>query len=106
MKQLASSKLDEQVKSDVMLLKLLEDRVDVAVISPVEGVSIAARAANIPMSQLSVAKEPLAVVANHIVACKSDPSYGDLLRKLDKSIAKLKANGEIDRIMKKYAAAN
>jgi polar amino acid transport system substrate-binding protein len=100
--ELTQSRLDPQIKSDVMLKKLVAGRTDVVILSPREQISIAARQAGIPMSKLRVATKILATLDNHIVACKNDPKLGPVLERINKSIAKLKASGEFDRIMKSY----
>ncbi|MES2299839.1 MAG: transporter substrate-binding domain-containing protein [Pseudomonadota bacterium] len=100
--ELTHSRLDPQIKSDVMLKKLVAGRTDVVILSPREQIPVAARQAGIPMNQLRVATKNLATLDNHIVACKNDPRYGPILARVNQSIAKLKASGEFDRIMKTY----
>ncbi len=98
----ASAHLDQQASFEIMLKKLVARRTDAAVISPRQGVAIAAARAGVPMSALHVVDQPLAVVPNFIVACKSDPELAELVRTIDKSIVKLRNNGTFERIMKHY----
>lgn len=98
----AAAHLDQQASFETMLKKLVAHRTDAAVISPRQGVAMAASRAGIPMSALHVAEQPLAVVPNFIVACKSDPELAALVRTIDKSIVKLRNNGTFERIMKSY----
>ncbi len=93
----------EQVSSfEVMLKKLAAHRTDAVVISPREGVAIAAHNAGIALSRLHIAEQPLAVVANHIAVCKSDPALVAALERINRAIARLRANGSFDHIMKFY----
>jgi ABC-type amino acid transport substrate-binding protein len=90
----------EQVSSfEVMLKKLLARRTDAVVISPREGVAIAARNAGVPMAQLHIAAQPLAVVGNHIAVCKSDPALVAALDRINRAIGRIQATGAFERIM-------
>jgi ABC-type amino acid transport substrate-binding protein len=94
--------LDPQLKSDVMLKKLIAGRTDIVILSPREQIPIAARQAGVAMEKLRVEQRVVATLNNHIVACKKDDRYGPILRRIDQSIGKLKAAGEFDRIKKVY----
>jgi ABC-type amino acid transport substrate-binding protein len=90
-------RLDQQASFEVMLRKLVAGRTDAVVISPREGVVLAAQKAGVPMAQLRIAEQPLAVVANHIVACRNDPGLAALLPRIDKAILQLRASGKLDK---------
>jgi ABC-type amino acid transport substrate-binding protein len=94
----AGARLDQQASFEVMLRKLIAGRTDAVVISPREGVAMAAQKAGVPMAQLRIAEQPLAVVANHIVACRTDPVLTALLPRIDKAILLLRATGKLDKL--------
>lgn len=94
----AGARLDQQASFEVMLRKLVAGRTDAVVVSPREGVALAAQKAGVPMHQLRIAEQPLAVVANHIVACRTDPALAALLPRIDKAIVQLRAIGKLDKI--------
>lgn len=94
----SGAKLDQQASFEVMLRKLAAGRTDAVVISPREGVPLAAQKAGVPMAQLRIAEQPLAVVANHIVVCRNDPALTALFPRIDKAILQLRAAGKLDRL--------
>lgn len=95
-------RLEQQASFEVMLRKLSAHRTDAVVISPRQGVAIAAAKAGVPLAALRIADQPLAVVANHIAACKRDPDLTRLMQRIDQAVAQLRANGGFDRIMEHY----
>jgi polar amino acid transport system substrate-binding protein len=95
-------RLEQQSSFELMLKKLAAHRTDAVVISPREGVALAARKAGVPLSALRIAAQPLAVVPNHIVACKDNADLAALLQRLDQAIAQLRAGGAFERIMEGY----
>ncbi|HZX28409.1 MAG TPA: transporter substrate-binding domain-containing protein [Telluria sp.] len=95
-------RLEQQASFDIMLRKLAAHRTDAVVISPRQGVAIAAAKAGVPMSTLRIADQPLAVVSNYIVACKRDPALTKLMQRIDLAASQLRANGSFDRIMEHY----
>ena len=94
----AGARLDQQASFEVMLRKLVAGRTDAVVISPREGVALAAHKAGVAMAQLRIAEQPLAVVANHIVACRTDPALAALLPRIDKAILQLRSMGKLDKL--------
>jgi ABC-type amino acid transport substrate-binding protein len=95
-------RLEQQSSVEVMLRKLVAHRTDAVVISPRQGVALAARKAGVPMSALRIADEPLAVVPNHIVACKGNADWAALIERLDQAIVKLRATGRFEALMESY----
>jgi ABC-type amino acid transport substrate-binding protein len=95
-------RLEQQSSFEVMLRKLVAHRTDAVVISPRQGVALAARKAGVPMQALRIAAEPLAVVPNHIVACKGNADWAELIGRLDQAIVKLRAAGRFDALMEPY----
>ena len=102
MARFSKARVETLSSFELMLKKLIARRTDAVVISPREGIAIAARSAGVPMSMLRIAEQPLAVVPNHIAVCKGDPALLALLERVNRAIARLKANGTFERIMKNY----
>ncbi len=82
-----------------MLKKRVAGRTDAVIIRPREAVPIGARATGLPMSLLRIVDPPLAMVQNHIAGCSTDARALALLRKIDQSIVKLRADGTLNRLM-------
>jgi ABC-type amino acid transport substrate-binding protein len=102
LQRFAGVRLEQLSSFELMLKKLVAGRTDAVIVSPREGVAIAARHAGVPVSLLRIADPPIAVVPNHIAVCKSDPSMVDALERINRAIAHLRENGSLDRIMKNY----
>lgn len=93
----AGTRLEQVSSFEIMLRKLAARRTDAVVISPREGVAIAARNAGVPMSALHIAEQPLAVVANHIAVCKSDAALVGALDRINRAIGRIHAGGGFER---------
>ncbi len=81
------------------------DRIEAAIFNPgLASVVWNAQLAKLPMSFFSVLKKPLAVENKHIAISKS-LNKTDLIHKLNAAIEKLKKNGTIREILRRYESS-
>lgn len=94
---------EEDDDSEQRLKKLHLGRIDAAIFyGGYPSVVFNAKLSGIEMSELTIQPTPLALDKNYLAIAKSRKDGLEILGKLNKAIAEMKADGTIDHIMKKW----